>query len=726
MMAAPEIQGELILMAQRTLALALVMGGLLLAGPARAQESPFISPDTYKLLNGELSGDIAFDHLRHLTLHHSPNGASRGFRDKLRWIAEKAKGFGMDDVRIIDDLTFEGVGWSALSADLWIVSPDARRLTSFEEVAVAIADYSRSGSWEGALVDVNEGTRDENYAGIDVKGKIVLAWGSPATVTEQAVWKRGALGIVYYNSTPRGITYPDQVAWTRLTEKPPAGKENTFAFSISYREGMQLKQRLAAKPAPGSVPGAFGEGTVPGETIILRARVQAEFDPAPKQWIVEGWIRGTDRAAKAIILTAHGQEEKFSANDDNSGCANLLEIGRTLAKLIAEGKMPRPRRDIRFWWVNEFSAEYEYFSRYPEERAKLLLNMNQDMVGAKQSAGSRIQHISRLPFSRSSYLEPVVESIAQFVMQGNSAYLAAAQAGTTQPYSKEIISRHGTRERYGAELVPYFDSTDHHVFNDGIIGVPGMTLTNWPDDFIHSDYDDLWQMDATQLKRNAFLVAATAWYFANARPEDVPAILARVRAAGLRDMGAAFARATEMISVAAPAERATAFLDGINLIARVQDRVVAGVESVVAFTPAAPVAAQVDALTAAITGNEGPYMMQALGDHYRLLTGQAQLPAPAPLGDEQKKMAGQVLELAVNVREYLAKRADLPAFGLHAMMKWEAMNFVNGRRSTLEIYRAVRAQAQSAGDWYYGKVTEKQIADLLNACVKAGIFRAKS
>ncbi len=696
------------------------------AAPAPAQDSPFVPAQTYKLLNGELSGDIAFDHLRHLTLHHSPNGASRGFRDKLRWIADKARSFGIEEVRIIDDLDFKGTAWTAVSADLWIVAPDARRLTSFEEVAVAIADYSRSGIWEGELVDVGEGTREEDYQGKDVKGKIVLATGAPGTVAEHAVWKRGALGILYYNATPRGITYPDQVAWTRLAEKPPAGKENTFAFSISYREGTQLKQRLAPKPAPGAVPGTFGEGTVPGEKIVLRAQVQAEFEAAPKQWIVEGWIRGTDRAAQGIILTAHGQEEKYSANDDNSGCANLLEIGRALARLIKEGKLQRPRRDIRFWWVNEFDSEYEYFSRYPEERARLLLNMNQDMVGAKQSAGSRIQHISRLPFSRASYLEPVVESIANFVMQGNSAYLSAAMAGTAQPYSREIVSRHGTRERYGAELVPYFDSTDHHVFNDGIIGVPGMTLTNWPDDFIHSNYDDLWQMDATQLKRNAFLVAATAWYFANATAEDVPAVLARVRSSGLRDLSAAFARATEMISLAPSGERANAYLDGINLIGRVQDRVVASLESTRALGPSAAAAAQLEAMTAGITGNEGPYMTQALGEHYRLLTGQSQLPAPPPLTEDEKKMAAQILEVSVSVRDYLAKRGDVPGFGLHALMKWEAMNFVNGRRTTLEIYRAVRAQAQSAGDWYYGKVTAKQVADLMDACVKAGIFRAKS
>ena len=693
--------------------------------PARAQQSPFVPPKTFELLNGELSGDIAFDHLRHLTLHHSPNGASRGFRDKMRWIAEKARALGIEEVRIIDDLNFKGVGWSALSADLWIVSPDARRLTSFDEVAVAIADYSRSGKWEGELVDVEDGTRDENYAGKDVKGKIVLAGGSPGTVMEQAVWKRGALGVIYYNNTARGITYPDQVAWTRLTEKPKDGKENTFAFSISYREGVQLKQRLAPKPAPGAVPGAFGEGTVPGEKIVVRAQVQAEFEASPKQWIVEGWIRGTERAEKAILLTAHAQEEKYSANDDNSGCANLLEIGRTLAKLIQDGKVQRPRRDIRFWWVNEFDAEYEFFSRYPDERSKILLNMNQDMVGAKQSAGSRIQHISRLPFSRPSYLEPVVESIANFVMQGNSAFLSAGQAGTTQPYSRAILSRHGTKERYGAELVPYFDSTDHHVFNDVIIGIPGMTLTNWPDDYIHSNYDDLWQMDATQLKRNAFVVGATAWYFANVKSADVPALLARVRTAAMRDLSVAFVRGTEMVSVAAPADRASAYFDGVNLMARSTDRAVETVESVRAFAPEASVAAQIDAMTAGITGNEGPYLTQGLSDHYRLISGQAQLPTAPALSDAEKAMASQIPEISASVRDFLEKRGDVPSFSLHALMKWEAMNFVNGRRSVLDIYRAVRAEALSAGEWYYGTVSAKQIADLMDASVKAGIMRWK-
>ncbi len=693
------------------------------AGSSAAQQSPFVSAETHRALAGEISGDIAYDHLRHLTLHHSPNGASRGFRDKLRWIAERARQFGLQDVRIIDDLKYRGVGWSPLQAELWIVAPDARRIASFAEAAVSIADYSRSGTWEGELMDVGAGSSDAEYAATDVKGKIVLAHGNPATVMSQAVWKRGALGVVYYNAS-RGLVNPDQIAWTRINPRPPKDKENTFAFSVSYRTGLELKQRIAARPAPGPVPGSFGEGTVPGEKIVLRATVEAEFDPDPKQWIVEGYIRGTRAGEPAVLLTAHGQEEKFSANDDNSGCANLLEIGRALVKLIGEGKVQRPARDIRFWWVNEFSSEYEYFSVHPEERAALLVNLNQDMVGAKQSVGSRIQHISRLPHSRPSYLETVVESVATSVMRGNSAYLSAGQAGTRAPYSVPIVSHLGTRERYGAELVPYFNSTDHHVFNHSIIGVPGMTLTNWPDDYIHSSDDDIWQKDATQLQRNAYVVAASALYLASLAPEGVPQLAVEVRAAAFRAMMAAYSRATELLSTAAPADRPSSAADGLNIIEHAGRRAQVMLDSLRAFSPDAATQAQLDAMNSGIADTESDYLQDALLANYRLLSGQGQPPV-AQASEEEKSLAAKVPEVAVGVKEYLLKGENLGSHGLHSLMAFEALNFVDSRRSYLDIYRAVRAEALSAGEWYYGKVTPKSVNDLLDAAVKAGMLKLK-
>ncbi len=703
---------------------AVILLGVLLVPPVvRAQESPFLPPETFSALSGEISGDIAYDHLRHLTLHHSPDGASRGFREKMRWIAEQARAMGLQEVRIIDDLKFDGVGWSPLSAELWIVSPETRRVISYAETAVAIADYSRSGTWEGELVDVGSGLLDSDYAGKEVQGKIVLTSGNPATVMEHAVWKRGALGIVHYNES-RGVTYPDQVAWTRLESKPKDGKQNTFAFSISYRAAMDLKKRLASRPAPGPVPGSFGEGTVAGETIRLRAAVETEFEENPKQWIVEGWIRGSapEAAAQAIVLTAHAQEEKTSANDDNSGCANLLEIARALTKLIREGRLPRPQRDIRFWWVNEFSSEYEFFSVYPEERKKLLVNLNQDMVGAKQSAGSRIQHISRLPHSRPSYLETVVQSIAGVVMRGNASYLAAAQAGTTQPFSRAIVSRLGTRERYGAELVPYFDSTDHHVFNEAIIGVPGMTLTNWPDDFIHSSDDDLWQMDPTQLQRNAFLVAATAVYLANAGPKELPALASRVHTSVQHDMAAAFARAAELLALAPAGERDAVYVDSINLIRQAARRAAAALDSLNAFSPDTRMAGYLADLKKSVADTERT-MYETIQQHYRLHAGRLPQHPDVPQPELEKRMQWKIPAVAVGVREWLEKRNDVPAQGLHTLMKFEALNFVDGQRSYWSIYQAVRAEMLMAGEWYYGKVTPQQVSDLLDAAAKAGILR---
>ena len=84
------------------------------------------------------------------------------------------------------------------------------------------------------------------------------------------------------------------------------------------------------------------------------------------------------------------------------------------------------------------------------------------MVGARQSLGGRVQHVSRTPYSRWSFLNDVVESIVTSLVKGNNSYLPAVRTriprlsrGRSSPISV-------SREPYNAELVPYFDSTDHY------------------------------------------------------------------------------------------------------------------------------------------------------------------------------------------------------------------------------------------------------------------------
>ena len=49
------------------------------------------------------------------------------------------------------------------------------------------------------------------------------------------------------------------------------------------------------------------------------------------------------------------------------------------------------------------------------------------------------------------------------------------------------------------------------------------------------------------------------------------------------------------------------------------------------------------------------------------------------------------------------------------MLKFEALNYVDGRRSILDIYHAVRAESLSAGEWYYGTVKLEDVEALFKA-----------
>src|SRR3974390_1951373 len=68
---------------------------------ATAQQSPFLPEDTYGKLVNEISGDIAFDNLRTLVMYHAPTGGSGGFEQEARWVAERAKNYGLEEVKFV-------------------------------------------------------------------------------------------------------------------------------------------------------------------------------------------------------------------------------------------------------------------------------------------------------------------------------------------------------------------------------------------------------------------------------------------------------------------------------------------------------------------------------------------------------------------------------------------------------------------------------------------------
>ncbi len=472
-----------------------------IAQDARAQTTPFLSDDEIRLLGNEISGDRSFEHIRWLTHWHRDSGME-GYFKAAEYVVGAAKEVGLEDVRFVEQ-PLEGPNYTARAAELWMVEPVEVKLADIGEHNVYLADGSHDADLTAELVYIGDAS-EESLKGVDVKGKIVLTNFQPARAAGAAVWERGAVGVVTFapseNKNP--LDYPDQIAWSRIPVTPPPGKQGTFAFVLSPRKGEMLRRVLETKGEQDIF--ATGRRTKGGR-VVLKAKVDTEIGAAPgRTGYVEGIIRGTKFHDQAIVLTAHLQEEKGSANDDGSGCGNLLEIARTLNKLIREGRIQRPLRDIRFWWTDEIYSEYRHFQDHPEDVRRILANLHQDMTGANQAMGSRVQHLIFAPHSRTSYLDAVFESVGTYLLQTNNSFLAAGrQGGLPRPHSRPLYSSLGTRQGYNARFVPWFGSSDHYVFLEGAIGIPAVAMINWDDDYIHSSDDDLDQTrpDATQTQR---------------------------------------------------------------------------------------------------------------------------------------------------------------------------------------------------------------------------------
>ncbi len=679
--------------------------GLVVAHAAVGQELPVLDPLHVRLITQEVSGDAAYEHIRHDSHFHRPRGGSDGLWKVAEYYEQKAREYGLADVQLIKQAA-NSRPWNARFADLWIVEPEPQRLASTLQSALHLADYSRSTDVTAELVDVGAGT-PADFEDVDVAGKVVLTYGSLFSVMRRAVGEHGAAGVIWFPSPFGGQSaYPDQLRWSRIPSDGADGFEPTFAFGLSLRQGLELRNRLAGAAEP----------------VRVRAVVDAEFSSGqgsePWQVMVEAFVRGTEPGlAQDVVLTGHMQEEGTSANDDASGTASVLEIARALNSLIESGRLPRPRRNLRFWWVTEISSQRQYFADNPEAHLSMWVNVNQDMVGANQAQDvMRAQNITRLPATRFHFFNDVVESVIEYMVKGNTAELAQVQAGSGF-YPEPHLAHLGTRHRYNAKLIFFHNNTDHMPFNEAPIGVPGTTFTNWPDNYIHSSDDQLWNIDRTQLGRNAAAVALMAYTMASAGETSVPALaaetvgrgqerLARNVRLGLTwiataaDKDAAYHRAIDQVRFAAERERlAIASLNEAH----------AGAERHVG-----PLQEELD--------RREEQAIRELGVAYRQGTGRN---APERRLSEAEQRLTQLEPVVTGgPRQFLDGRRQIRGVrGLHSLMAFEVLNAANGERNGFEIYRYVAAEAREAGDFYYGTVTAESVLQYLENVAAAGLMR---
>jgi len=438
----------------------------------------------------ETSGEEAYQHVQILAVNRDRQAEEyTNAYFESTYIEKMAKQYGLSDVQI--DFFPTRDQWDAEEAELWLIQPTKKKLASLNMVPTALAQGSMNADVETEVVYIGQG-READYAGKDVKGKIVMGSGSVSQAftsgsVSQAFtsgMQRGAVGALGTGSAgvsanSAGYTM-DQLGWSSVSARPETGG---FGFVLTLRQFYELRDYLDR-----------------GQKVVVKAHVKTKTYPS-RMNVISASIPGTDPNAGELITVAHAYETIATpgANDNCTGVATILEVGRTLARLIRNGDLPRPKRTIRFIWGPEISGSTAYMNKHPELQDKLLAALNFDMTGANLKLTDGYLRMKMTPDSLPSYLNDLMASLLQFVDQ------------------TEIRTQQGDNGQFNYRMCPVAAITsgsDHSVFNNG--GIPAMQFNHWPDNFYHSSHDRIIYVDPTELKRTSFMAAAAFYYLAAA------------------------------------------------------------------------------------------------------------------------------------------------------------------------------------------------------------------
>jgi len=383
-----------------------------------------------------------------------------------------------------------------------------------------LAEDSESADVTADLADVGEGTKESDYAGKEVKGRIVLVSAQPGAVQDLAVGKFAVAGIVSYAQNQKTAWWGEDENLIRWGHLETFSANKTFGFMVSLKTARAMKARLAK-----------------GETIKLHAVVKAGRHPGFYE-VVTATIPGADPKLKEeeIAFSCHLDHQRPGANDNASGCVTILEVARTLQKLIEEGKLARPARTIRFIWPPEIegtlallngvgkfslkvpdtgSSELMRIFPGPELAKRIKAVVHMDMVGGGPETKA-VFHVTRGPMSLPSFVHDVAWAFAEFVNE--ESYKFAATGEAKYPF----VAPEGGKEPLRAEYSAYTMGSDHDVYQDSSFGIPAIYLNDWPDRYIHTNFDTAANIDPTKLKRAAFIGAASGYFLARLTAKSEP------------------------------------------------------------------------------------------------------------------------------------------------------------------------------------------------------------
>jgi hypothetical protein len=491
---------------------------------------------------------------------------------------------------------------------------------------------------------------------------------------------------------------------------------------ISLRRARALRDQLAG-----------------GDQIKLHAIVKAEMRPGEYE-VVTATIPGSDLAADEIIFSCHLCHQKPGANDNASGAAAILEIGRALHELISRGEIPRPRRTIKFVWPPEITGTLAYFAQHPDEVKRMIAAIHLDMVGGDYRITKSVLHLTHTPASLPSCVNTVGDIFADYAISGS---LRAAMDGD---FKAALISPEGGKDSLVADITPYEMGSDHDVYQEGSFRVPTIYLRDWPDVFIHTNNDTPANIDPTKLKRSAFIAASCGYFLSTAGGPQAQRLADEVFARAIARIPEQYHRASALETAGAGGEE-----QARNIISQSLEIDQAAISSVKMLAPSdGALQSKIDSLIDQVSGAwlvlTGQLAQEQKGKKIYFVLKQ---PPQAP-PDRQKPRSRSRLDAGTRSRtveisalipyrrvagpmnvyyyDYVADRADAADLAIVRkvssmprgdILLYEILNLVDGKRSIEDITDYLDAA--------YEDVPIDYVTDYLKLLNKVGVvdFREK-
>jgi hypothetical protein len=336
----------------------------------------------------------------------------------------------------------EPMAWDVKQARLDLIGEDVpaefRVLADYEKVPTSLGMWSGPTPAGGVTAEIVE-WNDKS----DVRGKLVLTRQNPANIKWNLV-KKGVLGAI--NTFTENPELQDGRQWINAWGDNgwafTKGSAPLICFSITPRQAAFVRKLLAE-----------------GRTVRAHALVDTRYYAGVYPYVT-GVIPGSGSEEEVLTL---GHSSEQGAQDNATGVAAMLESLATLNRLIAEGKLPRPKRTIRVLLMGEMYGSMHYMSTHLDRARRTVAAMCVDTPAAPYNLAGTEYTFYMNPHVAKSYTDAFVLHVAELYlpkverpwhwhefMSGTDTYLAEPTVGipTVWPYSGTgIVSHHNSEDK---------------------------------------------------------------------------------------------------------------------------------------------------------------------------------------------------------------------------------------------------------------------------------------